>query len=123
MARLQLWEKFVSWAILAFAVFGIASQSLYFFTNWQQVQMLYLTGGLDFKLFLFPLVHFVAAVLLVLRSKWAPPLFVAYFIGSISFLAIRYGLSTLPWQFHLAYILEIGILYFCLHLYSRKLLR
>ena len=116
----RLWERAVSWIVLAFSIAGIAFPAFYISSNWALVQELYYTGQLNFLPFLFPLLFLAAAILLVVRSKWCFLLFILHFVSSLTYVVIEYGLAQLPWYGHLNYMFEVALLYFCFSLMARN---
>lgn len=122
-SKMRVWESVVSWLILVIALLGLLGPILMITSNWHLVQSLYYEGKLDFLPMVFPFVFIASAVLLILRRKWCLALFIVHFIVTLTYMSFKIGFDNLAWSVLVGYAGEVAIIYFCLHLLGKRILK
>lgn len=118
-APLRLWEFVLVWLVLVAMALNAISVAYLVAANWTVVVDGIGVGALRVWVFFMPVLGLAAAVLLVRRSKWALPTFLAHVVASFAYTTYFHGLASVQWYFGLGYIAELLILCFCLRLLGR----
>lgn len=122
-AHMRLWERALSWVVLLTAL-GNAGVLVYVVSGqWRVVVDGIREGAIRPWVFLMPWILVLAAIMLVRRSKWALPAFLLHVVASFAYTIAFHGLASVQWYFWLGYLVELGIVYFCLHLFGRGVLK
>jgi hypothetical protein len=117
--RFQLWEFVVSLVVLLAALGNLAALGFTASGQWRVVIESIRNGTFKPWVFVLPLIPVLAAVLLVLRSRWALPLFVMHVFASFAYIFIFHGMAAFQWYLWLGYGAELCVVYFCVHLLNR----
>jgi hypothetical protein len=121
-SALHPWEHAVCWGLLvigAWELLGIPSAAG---MSWPTVLQLVREGAVSPAGFLPPVLFLVAALLLVLRSRWALPAFALHISLVAAVLAGRHGIEAIGLAWLVEYGWETLVVWFGVRLRSRGML-
>jgi hypothetical protein len=122
-ARMALWEIVFSWLVLVAGIVGTLSIPFAAGTDWPTTFEIMKRGLLSIWTLVLPPVFICASLLLLVKSKWATPLFAAHLVLGLATSSARLGVAAMGLWWWFGWFAEALIVCFCMRLWVRGVLR